>query len=100
MYTKNDECGGSGSGSGTVKTQPPMQRQHCPDLCPRRGPDFKGNIEDPYNPNHFVACWLGRTVGCLDCPANLQFNEEKQKCLYDGIYEIQPISTTESPDYV
>ena len=78
----------------TEKFQPPVTH-FCPDKCPRRGLKFQGNVADPYNKQHYIACWNGITVGCIDCPENLEFNEEENACLYEGFYLTEPIS-----DYV
>ena len=65
----------------------------CHDLCPSRGPLFKGNIADPDEKRHYVACWYGVTAGCVDCPGGLYFNEKEQACLYQGQYFTKPAST-------
>ena len=93
LYSKHDDC---------VTTIPwdPVVTYHCPDMCGARGPDTSGNIEDPYNLNHYIACWNGVTVGCVKCPGNLQFNEEENACLYEGIYLTQPQSTESEDDFV
>ena len=53
----------------------------CPSTeCSARGKKFSGNIADPNQPRHYIACWKGRTVACMNCPANLQFNEAKNRC--------------------
>jgi len=83
LYSKHDDC-------VTTKPWKPVVTYHCPDLCVERGHKHSGNIEDPYNPNHYIACWNGVTVGCLDCPGDLQFNEEENACLYERIYLTKP----------
>ena len=85
LYSKHDNC---------VTTQPwlPATTFECPDKCPHKGPDFSGNVADPYNPRQYVACWQGATVGCIACPGNLEYNEEWNACLYEGKYKTQPSS--------
>ena len=80
-----DEC---------VTTQPwkPATTLPCPDLCPSRGPEFSGNLLDPVNFNQYVACWRGVTAGCIACPKGLEFNEQWNACLFDGIFKTQPLS--------
>ena len=77
LYARKDKC---------VNTRPwsPATTYECPDKCPHRGLQFSGNIADPYNPNHYVACFQGATVGCIACPRGLQFNEKKNTCLYNN----------------
>ena len=79
----SDQC-------ATTKKWEPASTFYCPDKCPHRGPHFSGNIVDPYNPYHYVACWKGVTVGCITCPSGLQFNEKWNACLFDGIYKTEP----------
>ncbi|XP_066934995.1 uncharacterized protein [Clytia hemisphaerica] len=83
LYNKQDDC---------VTTQPwePATTLKCTDICPTRGPEFSGNIEDPHSPFQYIACWKGVTVGCVACPSGLQFNEKWNACLFDGIYKTAP----------
>ena len=62
----------------------------CPAKCPHKGPNFSGNIPDPYNSQQYVACWKGVTVGCIKCPYGLEFNEKWNACLYEGKYKTEP----------
>ena len=68
----------------------PAATSFCPDKCPHRGPKYSGNIADSENKNHYVACWFGATVGCVDCPRGLEFNEEWNACLYNGKHITKP----------
>ena len=79
----------------TTKSWKPAVTYHCPDLCPKYGPDFSGNIYDPFNYQQYIACWNGVTVGCVACPAGLEFNEQQNACLYHGQYFTEP----QHPDY-
>jgi len=79
IYCIVDEC-------VTTKPYEGAVTYFCPDKCPRMGVKFQGNIADPYNKQHYIACWNGLTVGCINCPANLEFSEEENACLYSGIY--------------
>ena len=80
----------------TTKAWVPQPTPYCPDECPGRGQKFSGNIADVIsnkgkgNPNHYVACWMGVTMGCISCPSGLKFNEESNACLYDGLYFTEP----------
>ena len=31
-----------------------------------------------------MACLEGKLIGCINCPAGLQFNERLNACLYEG----------------
>jgi len=83
LFAKNDEC---------VSTQPwdAATTFDCPDKCPHRGPSFSGNIADPHNAHHYVACWYGQTVGCVPCPKGLKYNEKWNACLFKGLFKTQP----------
>ena len=83
LYNKKDAC-------VTTKKWESQPTYHCPDMCPGRGPDYTGNIEDLYNYHQYIACWKGVTVGCVKCPADLLFNEEYNACLYDGLFVTKP----------
>ena len=85
LYQAGDEC-------ITTKKWAPATTFTCPDECPRRGPDFNGNIADPTNSRQYVGCWNGVTVGCVACPGNLEFNEYENACLYEGKFLTQPSS--------
>ena len=41
-------------------------------------------VADPYSKRQFVACWKGKTIGCLSCPRDLIYNEEENACLFEG----------------
>lgn len=84
LYNRNDEC-------VTTKKWQPAATYYCPDVCPERGSYFQGNVEDPGNSYQYVACWNGITVGCVACPAGLQFNEAWNACLFEGKYKTQRI---------
>ncbi|XP_057290366.1 uncharacterized protein LOC130613067 [Hydractinia symbiolongicarpus] len=84
LYSMDDAC-------HTTQSWAPVPTYTCPDECPSRGPNFKGNIRDPSQSKHYVACWNGVTVGCVNCPAGLEFNEEKNACLYEGQYYTKPL---------
>ncbi|XP_057290628.1 uncharacterized protein LOC130613295 [Hydractinia symbiolongicarpus] len=83
MYSIDDPC-------YTTKSWIAPVTYTCPDECPSRGPTFQGNIADPAEDRHFVACWNGVTVGCVNCPAGLLFNEYENACLYEGKYLTKP----------
>ena len=83
LYTKSDEC-------VTTKKWEPATTFACPDVCPKYGPDFNGNVADPSNARQYVGCWKGVTVGCVACPGNLKFNEYENACLYEGKYLTEP----------
>ena len=83
LYAKSDEC-------VTTENWTPSPTHYCPDMCPSKGHDFSGNMYDDSNPKHYVACWHGTTVGCVDCPGDLMFNEEYNACLYEGLYHTKP----------
>ncbi|XP_057290063.1 uncharacterized protein LOC130612731 [Hydractinia symbiolongicarpus] len=83
LYGLNDPC-------HTTQTWVPEVRYTCPDICPARGPDFKGNIRDSTEPRHYVGCWNGVTVGCVNCPKPLLFNEQENACLWEGKYLTKP----------
>ena len=74
----------------TTKPWKPAVTYHCPDLCPIYGHEFSKNIYDPFNYNHYIACWKGITVGCIACPAGLEFNEKHNACLYHGQFFTKP----------
>ncbi|XP_057290660.1 uncharacterized protein LOC130613327 [Hydractinia symbiolongicarpus] len=84
LYNKTDAC-------YTTQTWATKPTFNCPDECPSRGPNFKGNIRDPTQPKHYIACWKGVTVGCVNCPHPLEFNETWNACLYEGKYKTQPL---------
>lgn len=75
----------------TVQSAPAVT-SFCPDKCPHQGPKYSGNIADPDNINHYIACFNGVTVGCIDCPNGLQFNEAWNACLFDGKHITKPSS--------
>uniref|UniRef100_A0A7M5UWH9 Chitin-binding type-2 domain-containing protein n=1 Tax=Clytia hemisphaerica TaxID=252671 RepID=A0A7M5UWH9_9CNID len=90
LYSANDEC---------AKTLPfadsPISTKtssDCPDQCNMRGPEFSGNLANPFNPRGYISCWLGVTVACLPCPGKLEFNERKNRCLHGGFYEQEPVN--------
>ena len=83
LYSKHDEC-------ITTKKWHPATTFECPDKCPIYGPSFSGNVADPGNTRQYVACWQGVTVGCVACPGNLEFNQQWNACLYQGIYKTAP----------
>ena len=74
----------------TTKPWKPAVTYHCPDVCPEYGPYQSKNLADPYNRHQYVACWKGVTVGCIACPAGLEFNEKYNACLYHGEYFTEP----------
>ena len=82
LYNAYDQC-------ITTNKFEPASTYYCPDECPYRGPKFSGNINDPRNPNQYVACFEGVTVGCVACPSGLQFNEKWNACLYEGRYKTE-----------
>ncbi|XP_066934557.1 uncharacterized protein [Clytia hemisphaerica] len=83
LYSAHDEC------VSTVAFSPAVT-SFCPDKCPHRGPKFSGNIADSDNNKHYIACWEGVTVGCVDCPKGLLFNEQWNACLYNGVHITKP----------
>ena len=74
----------------TTKKWNPAVTYQCPDVCPQSGHDFTGNMYDPYTAKQYVACWKGVTVGCVVCPSGLEFNQERNACLYHGLYFTEP----------
>ena len=70
----------------TTQSWVPEKRFNCPDICPRKGPNFQGNIADPHEKRHYIGCWNGVTMGCVNCPAGTLFNEYENACLYEGKY--------------
>ncbi|XP_057290438.1 uncharacterized protein LOC130613128 [Hydractinia symbiolongicarpus] len=84
LYTPSDPC-------HTTKSWVPEVQYTCPDICAARGPNFKGNIRDNNEPRHYVACWNGVTVGCVNCPKPLLFNEQEGACLWEGKYLTKPL---------
>ena len=84
LYSKTDDC-------VTTKKWEPATTFSCPDVCPLYGPEFSGNVEDPENTRQYVGCWKGVTVGCVACPGDLEFNQQWNACLYQGIYKTQPL---------
>ena len=68
----------------------PAATSFCPDRCPYLGPKYSGNIADSENKSHYIACWFGATVGCVDFPRGLEFNEEWNACLYNGKHITKP----------
>jgi len=84
LYDHKDEC-------VTTKKWEPATTFYCPDMCSNRGPDFSGNMEDPYEARQYIGCWKGVTVGCVACPHDLKFNEEENACLYEGKYLTMPV---------
>uniref|UniRef100_A0A7M5X469 Uncharacterized protein n=2 Tax=Clytia hemisphaerica TaxID=252671 RepID=A0A7M5X469_9CNID len=83
LYSKSDEC-------LTTQEWEPVPQFDCPDMCGKMGPSFDGNMADPVQQRHYVACWHGVTVGCIMCPSDLIYNEEHNACLYEGKYFTQP----------
>ena len=83
LPSNNDQCVSSAAYS-------PVPTYYCPDLCPRFGADFSGNIADPYNNKHYLACWKGATLGCIPCPSELEFNADWNACLYKGLFKTKP----------
>ena len=83
LYNQNDEC-------YTTKTWTSAPTYHCPDMCAKYGPNYSGNMYDHYNLHHYVACWKGITVGCINCPKGLLYNEKHDACLYEGHYYTEP----------
>lgn len=75
LYQKKDPC-------FTSSKWEPSWASFCPDKCPKHGSRFTGNIKDPYNAYHYIACWRGVTVGCITCPAGLKFSESTNACIY------------------
>ncbi|XP_057290638.1 uncharacterized protein LOC130613306 [Hydractinia symbiolongicarpus] len=84
VYNLNDPC-------HTTKPWIPEKRYKCPDVCPGKGPHYTGNVADHHNSLHYVGCWKGVTVGCVNCPAPLKFNEAENACLWEGKYVTQPL---------
>ena len=79
----------------TTATWEPEEQLPCPDMCTSKGPEFTGNLYDPKESTHYVACFEGMTVGCIRCPKKssgerLEFNQEYNECLYDGLYHTEP----------
>ena len=61
----------------------------CPDNCPSVSNGdgenlFSGQLADPNNPQRYIVCQDGVTLGCADCPDGLTFNEEQSACLFSG----------------
>lgn len=83
LYSAGDEC-------YTTKAWTSAATSFCPDMCPKKGPKYSGNVYDHSNYNHYVACWNGVTVGCVNCPGGLLYNEEYNACLYEGQYHTKP----------
>jgi len=86
VYSMEDSC---------YTTQPYTQSTlpafDCPSgRCPSRDEDFSGNVADPNERRHYIACWKGMVTGCVTCPYPLLFNEEENSCLYDGKYMTEP----------
>ena len=75
----------------TTDTWVPASTYECPDMCTQYGPDYDGNVNDPGNPHHYVACWKGVTMGCVACPGNLMFNMRNNSCMYDGEHYTMPM---------
>lgn len=76
----------------TAAWEPPVTSL-CPDKCPSlEEKRFTGNIVDPYNPRQYIACFLGKTIGCVTCPGKLLFNNDWNACLYEGKFKTQHIS--------
>ena len=70
----------------------PAVSYFCPDKCPYlKEKKFTGNIEDPYNPRHYIACYMGRTVGCITCPGKLEFNQDWNACIYYGKHKTEKV---------
>lgn len=59
---------------------------------------FTGNIKDPYDPFHYVACLNGKLIGCINCPAGLQFNEKWNACLYEGKFKTEALRPAANDD--
>ena len=75
----------------TTKKWSPATTYSCPDVCPKMGPQFSGNINDPNNKYQYIACWEGVTVGCIACSRGLIFNRRWNACLYQGnVKQIPP----------
>ena len=83
LYSKYDDC-------VTTDKWHPAVTYECPDVCPKYGYDFSGNVNDPHNPRQYVACWEGVTVGCIACPSGLWFNQKWNACLYEGKFKTLP----------
>ncbi|XP_066910840.1 uncharacterized protein [Clytia hemisphaerica] len=85
LTSLRSECVDNGQGV-------PLPEYFCPDKCGREGlPEFfTGNIEDPYNPEHYVVCLAGKLAACIKCPEGLEFNEMWNACLYSGKYKTEP----------
>ena len=79
LYNAGDPC-------VTTKIWTPDATYQCPDLCANYGPKYSGNMYDPDNLKHYIACWEGITVGCVNCPKGLLYNEKENACLYEGKY--------------
>ena len=74
----------------TTAAWTPEERYDCPDECKKYGYDFQGNVADPNEKRHYVGCWNGATMGCVNCPKGLLFNQQWNACLYDGIHFTRP----------
>lgn len=83
----------------TTEKWQPATTFSCPDICPSKGYEFDGNIADPSNKRHYVACWKGMNVGCVACPAGLEFNEQLNACLYEGRYVTEPVHDSNNGVY-
>eukprot|EP00111_Clytia_hemisphaerica_P008440 TCONS_00024631-protein len=67
----------------TAQPQTTRLSIQCPqNECTKRGLHFSGNIADQSNHRQYIACWDGKTVGCVRCPANLVFDEIMNACVY------------------
>ena len=73
LYNRNDDC-------VTTQIFKPATTLQCPDRCPFQDPDFSGNIADPNNDRHYIACWKGLTVSCIACPGQLKYNVKENLC--------------------
>jgi len=82
-YYLLDEC-------VTTQRWEPATTFQCPDACSAYGPRHSGNVADQQNSRQYVACWKGVTVGCVACPGELEYNQQWNACLYEGIYKTQP----------
>ena len=83
LYSRYDAC-------VTTEKWHPAPKLECPDICPKYGHKFSGNVADGKNPDQYVACWNGITAGCIKCPAGLLFNEKWNACLYEGKFKSLP----------
>ena len=63
----------------------------CPNKCIHKPKGFTGNIRDPYNQRHFVACLNGALVGCIKCPGGLKYNQKWNACLYEGKFKTEAV---------